>query len=76
MDYGLLTKMESGSALVLGITRDMESGWYSLRGEDGAVESYIYSNRVFLIPESVKLYTHIQFRILGFISRIQVFAVY
>ena len=27
-------------------------------------------------PESVKLYTHIQFRILGFISRIQVFAVY
>ena len=27
-------------------------------------------------PESVKLYTHKQFRILDFISRIQVFAVY
>ena len=28
-----------------------------------------------LYPESVKLYTHLPFRILGFISRIQVFAV-
>lgn len=30
----------------------------------------------FIEPESVKLYTHKQFRILDFISRIQVFAVY
>jgi hypothetical protein len=36
----------------------------------------IIGTRYYVKPESVKLYTHKQFRILDFISRIQVFAVY